>query len=276
MTGLVKKFLIGASVVVGASTMGAVPTYAASLTNIQFNTSDFRTYNYDTITNGDEKTAIDALTDGDSNTNVELSVSTEDPTANIGFSGMLGGKEVKVETVTADDWNIFGDQWLADFITEYSELGFLAGVIGNGIKEMGATRFGDPNVGGFTFDEATEEYQLDLIGHHNVLDAHYLQGNIYAGMVRNFLGDRPLQVSEIAKVTIDGVVNYAYSFSATETGFLAADASENDTSSHTGLYSWTFQGTSTVQSVPEPSTMLGLMAVGGLATLSQRKSRKKA
>jgi hypothetical protein len=186
---------------------------------------------------------------------------------------MLGGKEVKVETVTAADWAIFGDQWLTDFTAAYSELGGLATTIGNGIMSMGATRFGDPNVGGFTFDESTGEYQLDLIGHYNVLNAPYLQVPEYASMVSMLnlmLGGNPLQVSEIAKVTIDGVENYAYSFSATDTGFVAPDGS-----SHSGLYSWTFQG-EPVQSVPEPSTMLGLMAVGGLATLSRRKSRNKA
>ncbi|MGB3535118.1 MAG: NF038130 family PEP-CTERM protein [Microcoleaceae cyanobacterium] len=275
MKRLVKNFLIGTSIVVGASTMGAVPTYAASLSGIQFDQADHKTYNYNTITDGDENAAINALTDSDPFTNVELGYSSEFQTENKGFSGMLGGKSVSVETVTADDWNVFGNQWVTDFTTAYSQFTPFTDTIVQNIKQMGAMRFGDPNVGGFTFDENSGEYKLDLIGHHNVLNAPYLQGTQEAMMASLLLGGNPLQMSEVAKVTIDGVVNYAYSFSATETGMLAADAAANDTSSHTGLYSWTLAG-EPIQSVPEPSSMLGLMAVSGLVTLSRRKSRNKA
>jgi hypothetical protein len=121
MTGLVKKLLIGASVVVGASTMGAVPTYAASLTNIQFNTDDIEVFYAD-----DAETA---LTDDNPLTNVELGASSEDPLANVGFSGMLGNTAVSVETVTAADWAIFGQQWVQDFSAAYSNL-FNANIFG--------------------------------------------------------------------------------------------------------------------------------------------------
>ncbi len=274
MTRLVKKLLIGASVVVGASTMGAIPSYAGTLTGIQFDTDDIEVFYAD-----DAETA---LTDNDPLTNVELGASNENQTENIGFSGMLGGKVVSVETVTAADWAIFGTQWINDFTTAYSGLSGLENVIAGYIDSAMSnpnveTRFGDPNVGGFTFDENSGEYQLDLIGHYNLLNAPYLQSEEYSTMVNglNFLlGGNPLQVSEMAKVTIDGVVNYAYSFSATDTGYDHADGS-----SHSGLYSWTLAGepiqSAAIQSVPEPSTMLGLMAVGGLVTLSQRKSRNK-
>ena len=149
------------------------------------------------------------------------------------------------------------------------------------VVQDGLTRSGDPNIGSFVQDDATGEYQLGLIGHFDLLQSNSLTqalnnltgSSVLTGMVMNELsgamGGNPLQVSEVAKVTIDGVVNYAYSFSATDTGYV-----DSDGSSHSGLYSWTLAG-EPIQSVPEPSTMLGLMAVGGLVTLSKRKSRNK-
>jgi hypothetical protein len=287
MTGLLKKLLIGASVVVGAGTMGAVPTNAASLTGIQFNTNDIEVFGRNGSEGSGINDAINALTDSDVVTNVELGASNENPNANIGFSGMLGNTAVSVETVTAADWAIFGQQWVQDFSAAYSDL-FNANVfgvnVGNAIAgavQGGLTRSGDPNIGSFVQDDVTGEYQLGLIGHYDLLQSDSLTQELnnltgsssLTGLVKNqvsgYLDGNPLQVSEVAKVTIDGVVNYAYSFSATDTGYV-----DSDGSSHSGLYSWTLAG-EPIQSVPEPSTMLGLMAVGGLVTLSQRKSRNK-
>jgi hypothetical protein len=282
MTGLVKKLLIGASVVVGFNTVATLPSFAASLDkeSIKF---------YGNIDVFGPGTAEDALTDDSFLTNVELSASTEDLSDSVsGFSGKLGNTEVSVESVTAADWDEFGDQWLDDFEAAYGDL-FNANIFGYDVGQMiasevqkGLTRSGDPNIGSFVQDDATGEYQLGLIGHYNLLQSDSLTqelnqltgSSVITGIVKDqvsgFLGGNPLQVSEVAKVTIGDQVNYAYSFSATDTGYR-----DTDGSSHSGLYSWTFQG-EPVQSVPEPSTMLGLMAVGGLATLSRRKSRNKA
>ncbi|MGB3404965.1 MAG: NF038130 family PEP-CTERM protein [Microcoleaceae cyanobacterium] len=309
MTKLVKKLLIGASMVVGVGTMGAVPTNAASLTGITFNTTDIEVFGRNGSVGSGVNEAMNALTDSDVVTNVELGASSEDPNANVGFSGFFGNTAVSVETVTAADWAIFGDQWVQDFSAAYSDL-FSAEIFGINVGQAisaavqgGLTRSGDPNIGSFVQDDATGEYQLGLIGHLDLLQsdsldqalraeaAEYASNNPFFSLlssdqqntmldngvnsaknqISSYLGGNPLQMSEVAKVTIDGVVNYAYSFSATDTGYV-----DTDGSSHSGLYSWTLAGEpQSIQAVPEPSSMLGLMAVGGLVTLSQRKSRKK-
>ncbi|MEL0590837.1 MAG: NF038130 family PEP-CTERM protein [Planktothrix rubescens PR222] len=78
-----------------------------------------------------------------------------------------------------------------------------------------------------------------------------------------------LQISEIAKVELDGVSEYVYSFNAENSGFVAKD----DGKSYSGVYSWSKAGT---VAVPEPSTILGLIAVGGLFGAAKRNANKKA
>ncbi len=80
----------------------------------------------------------------------------------------------------------------------------------------------------------------------------------------------PLQISEIAKVTFNGKVDYAFGFKATDSGAIAGD--RKDTTSHTGIYSWS----KTYKTVPEPSALFGLVAVGGLVVASRRKRVKNA
>ncbi|MGI8505154.1 MAG: NF038130 family PEP-CTERM protein [Hassallia sp.] len=80
----------------------------------------------------------------------------------------------------------------------------------------------------------------------------------------------PFQISEIAKVTFNGKVDYAFGFSAIDSGAIAGD--RKDTTSHTGIYSWS----KTYKTVPEPSALFGLVAVGGLVVASRRKRVKNA
>ncbi|MFY7803508.1 MAG: NF038130 family PEP-CTERM protein [Limnoraphis robusta] len=291
MSGLINKFVVGASVVVGMGAISVTPAFAGNLTNVQFDGTDYRTYNYNTITNGVEADAISALTDGDSLTNVELAESDEMGMSRVGFSGLLNGVGVKVESVTAADWNIFGGEWLNDFKAAYSQLDTnIMGVnVFNAVAgaiQGGLARSGDVNIGSFVQDDITGEYQLNMVGHYNVLNAPYVMSELtsyfgnqsFANMAMNtvqgLMGGNPLQISEVAKVTIGGEVHYAYSFGATATGILAADAAPGDTSSHTGLYTWSTAGQPPVAAVPEPSTMLGLMAVGGLFAAAKRNSKK--
>ncbi len=282
----VQKFLISASAIISTSLLAVAPAFAASLTNIQFNTNDFRTYFTDSWSDGNGTDAVSALTDGSAITNVELGFSTENQVANVGFTATLGVHSVAVETVTAADWqNGLATQWIADFQAAYPAL-FAAtlpgvGSLGQAIAAevmAGPSRAGDPNIGSFNQNDETGLITLQMIGHYDVLNAPWLQTGPYATMVpmiRNLLLGEPLQISEVAKVTIDGQVHYAYSFQAAQTGWLAPDAAANDTSSGTGIYSWYIQGslepTPKTESVPEPSLMLGLVAVGGLVAATRRK-----
>jgi hypothetical protein len=88
-----------------------------------------------------------------------------------------------------------------------------------------------------------------------------------------FITNTPFQVSEIAKITFNDQADYAFSFSATDSGAIAGDRNKTtDTTSHTGIYSWN----KTYKTVPEPSAIFGLVAVGGLVVASRRKRMKNA
>jgi PEP-CTERM motif len=98
--------------------------------------------------------------------------------------------------------------------------------------------------------------------------------NIFASLaLESFKQNKLFQFSEIAKVTYNDTVDYAFAFAATDSGAIAGNRDALDTTSHTGIYSWTKKYETA--SVPEPSTLLGLMAVGGLIA-AQRKVLKKA
>lgn len=171
------------------------------------------------------------------------------------------------------------------------------------LSTNGFNTAGDPNIGDVTYNQQTGDLKLDLVGHldltSNYVDtreklpngtknknylglspnyASYSTGNtildlvVYSLAKTAFLQKKPLQFSEIAKVTFNDKVSYAYSFAAVDSGAIAGDRNKaTDTTSHTGIYSWT--ANYHTASVPEPSALLGLMTVGGLV-VARRKVRK--
>jgi hypothetical protein len=80
------------------------------------------------------------------------------------------------------------------------------------------------------------------------------------------------QLSEIAKITFNDQLDYAFGFSATDSGAIAGDRNKTtDFTSHTGIYTWTKKVASPPTSVPEPGTVFGSLAVAGLAYRMRRK-----
>ncbi|CAD5938375.1 hypothetical protein PCC9214_01755 [Planktothrix tepida] len=75
-----------------------------------------------------------------------------------------------------------------------------------------------------------------------------------------------LQISEITKVELNGKAQYVYGFNAEASNFTAKD----DGQSYSGVFSWNQAGVPVA--VPEPSTILGLIAVGGLFGAAKRKN----
>lgn len=118
----------------------------------------------------------------------------------------------------------------------------------------GFQRFSDPNISYVNQDGGT--IKIGLAGHY---DAAALLG------IPSIPGV-PLQASELVKVVYGGKTEYKYSFKATQSGLTAS----NDGISHSGNYEVT------VEAVPEPTTMLGLILGGGGLLAAKRKSLKKA
>ncbi|MDB9313582.1 NF038130 family PEP-CTERM protein [Spirulina sp. CS-785/01] len=276
MKGTLKKLLVGTSVAVGMSAISA-PAMAASLTNVDMFGDDYKVYG------GSDP--VGALTDSDRYSHVELNYLNESLADNsTGFTANLGVDEIKVEGITQADWDgDLSDQWIADFEEAYPAIanatygGVNIGSMISGKLEEAIGRSGDPNVSYMAKNDATGEIEMDLIGHYNIWDApwmnSYKTNPLFGSVIAQLEAETPLlQISEIAKVTVNGDVQYAYGFSAEETGQVAADAGEGDSSSHTGRYNIALDGTPESESVPEPSVLLGLAAFGGLFAASKRKN----
>ncbi len=172
-----QKLVIGASMAVGVSALATAPAHA---TSFEFNnTGEVNTYtggSNGTFINGNAqggtKAAIKALTDNDSSSNVELWYSSETPGSNVGFTATKGNYSATVSSVTANDWNSFGSQWLGDLLSSYTPFqsvwnGFSAdskSLITNYFPSLG---MGDPNIGGFQFGQ-NGGVELKLVGHLDV------------------------------------------------------------------------------------------------------------
>ncbi|HEY9851850.1 MAG TPA: NF038130 family PEP-CTERM protein [Leptolyngbyaceae cyanobacterium] len=253
---------------------------------------------------GNYEKAKAALTDEYSATNVEIWTNGEEVTANKGFSANFGKNTIKVESVTKADWasSDLAEKWLNGFLGAYSSILQPLGLtptaqqktdIVNKIKEKGMYSSGDPNIGDLTLDDQTGKLKVDLVGHLDRAslyatkkngvyvpknDPRYDTGNkllndaLFAVAAASMKQSKYFQVSEVAKVTFNGVVDYAFSFFATDAMAIAGDRGKGDTTSHTGIYTWE---KTVAMEVPEPSAMLALLGLGGLAA-TKRKQWKKA
>jgi hypothetical protein len=301
MASLVQKILIGASVVAGMTTVSGAPALA------QWTVEGTDVIKYEAVdTNGDgtvdttqansaaDVNAILQKMDGTPGGNIELFAGSEtvqydsdwDDYYNFDFWGATGGasitgevngKSLTLSSLNADDWfttdggefddyyggNTLATRWFDDLINAvnavgYQQIGdFERGFLYDGFYgAYGFERASDPNIS--YIDSGSNGIEIGLAGHFDLSNVY---GPMFAGV----------QASEVVKVEYDGVVNYLYSFEAVASGLRAAD----DGTSHNGLYKVTVPGTE-IASVPEPSTMLGLMAVGGLFAASKRKSAKNS
>ncbi|NEO27910.1 MAG: hypothetical protein F6K03_13745 [Kamptonema sp. SIO4C4] len=177
MKGTFRNLLVGTSVAVGMSAISA-PAMAASLTNVEMFGSDYEVYG--------APSAVDALTDNDRYSNVELNYLNENLSDNdTGFTGNLGSDSIKVEGITQADWDGgLGAQWMADFQAAYPEIAntsYMGMSVGSMMTaELGEVigRSGDPNVAYMSKDDASGVIEMDLIGHYNIWDAPWLDGNI--------------------------------------------------------------------------------------------------
>lgn len=347
----VQKLYIGASVLATLETIAITSASAAVLTptQVQFNTTNINSWLYTNsatptyeVVNGfprkvlndfsnlsNTSKAIQALTDNDAATNVELWTQGETITNNVGFSAKLGQNNFKVESVTLADWSANNNQlaksWVDGFLTAYSSH-MTASMRDQALSQYdamvstlaikGLYSAGDPNIGAVGFNSVTGELQVDLVGHmdrsslyvdtrttvvdtrksisskpnpnYNKLianpnylkpknDLRYATGNaLLDGAIANVAAElvktgKFFQMSEIAKITFNDQVDYAFAFSATDSGAIAGDRNKlTDSTSHTGIYTWkkTYQ---LPAEVPEPAGMLGLMLVGGLLTATRKR-----
>ncbi|MCT7969145.1 NF038130 family PEP-CTERM protein [Laspinema sp. D1] len=298
MTGFVNKLALATSVAVGMTAIGSTSALALSLANPQFGgtaASDFLSY----CSNGKSTFAGETCTDSLSTIlsgnsiapggNIELAKSSEqsefDFTKNTTLTGTIGGKDIVISSLTQADWNSVQSngktllsQWLDDAflannvtLTPTQRAGAQQAFIAN----KGMQRFSDPNISYVNKNATTGEISIGLAGHFNA-----------SNLLKAALGNHPglsslipatVQASELVKVIYNsGPAQFLYSFAATASGQANNLGGGNDGISHNGNYEVKLAGVPVppVTSVPEPSTMLALMAVGGLFATAKRKSAK--
>lgn len=348
----IQHLLIGTSIAIALETAGGASAIAGTLTptDIEFNTTNINTWLYTNPANparetvngverrvlddfrnsGSTAKAIQALTDKDSATNVEIWTNGEAITSNVGFSAKLGKDTIRVESVTLADWSSNNGQlaksWLNGFLSAYDSfiMPELRSMIPSRYDEMlsvlqtrGLYSSGDPNIGSLTYDTDSDQLKVDLVGHLDRASL-YVDTNPTVPDQRRLISGRPnpnfrkpmpnpnylkpkydpryatgskvlddaiamvaaetvrrgqlFQMSEIAKITFKDQVDYAFAFAATDSGAIAGDRNKTtDFTSHTGIYTWTKQFQKTA-SVPEPSMILGTLAIAGLGYRMRRKT----
>lgn len=173
MKKTLQTLVIGASMAVS---MGAIATNPAQAVTFSFNNlNETNTYtggSNGTFTKGNAAAAVKALTDKDYSSNVELWYSTENPTSNVGFTATQGTYSATVSSVTANDWNNFGSQWLGDLLNHYTPFQSVWNGFSANSKSLVTSSFpllgmGDPNIGGFKFGQ-NGGVELQLVGHLDV------------------------------------------------------------------------------------------------------------
>jgi hypothetical protein len=272
------NFALGASLLSGLFT---TPAIAASLANPTLGgAGDVILYNANsTNTFRDNNASLVQILQGDASNplgNVELFASSESgasfstPTT---LSGILNGTSLTLSSLTAADWDIFGRQWFSEFLNvsldvvgqqARAQLGDAAlyTIFSN---SRGREFFSDPNISYINQDDTTGMIKIGLAGHLNA----FSRISTAIPQLKNYLKPQ-VQASEIVKVTYgNGPAQYLWSFSATASGRVE----RGDGASHNGNYEVSFMGQlPPSESVPEPASVLGLVALGGLLLASKRKS----
>lgn len=131
----------------------------------------------------------------------------------------------------------------------------------------GFERFSDPNVQSVA-SNAQGGLDIVLAGHYDATPQlfSYLNSTELAVMAKLIGG--PVQASELVKVSYKGESYYQFGFSASKSGVV----DPLDKVSHTGNYTLTQTVPIETETVPEPSLLLGLVAVGGAIASTKRKS----
>ena len=268
MARLLNKFLASASVVAGLSGVFGAPAMAATMTNATVNGAHL-IYGINEDGNTDHETGISAFdalnTKG---ANVELSgtrdhnkavdmnnattLTTEfDDDSTLVFSSLTN--DIWGGSAPKEGYDNFAEQWfdeawnseesgLQDYAKNKYEFNINQDAAFLGF--MGQNwfhRFSDPNVESVT--KNGRYVSFDLSGHLNYEDEH-----------------GSLKMSEV--VMVNDRIFYAFG-DAIDSGVNNGD----EQSSHSGIHAFTYK-------IPEPSAVLGLMAIGGMVAATKRRAQK--
>lgn len=299
------KLLVGASMAIGMGALAANPAQAGTLTGVTIGgsaASDYLVYganatNTFLVPNNPANVAAALTGDATSPTgNVELRATSEqanfDFSKNTTLSGKIGGKDIILSSLTASDWTntykngkSFGKYWFDSALTANGFGSLIGTTIGTGFFNVfanngGFQRFSDPNISYVNQNDTTGLISIGLAGHLNATPLLLPYFTAYvnslssgslktqATQLKAALALTPTQASEIVKYTYNGVTDYKFSFTATDSKLVSNDG----TKSHNGNYEVTIDGVPPTK-VPEPSVILGLFGIAGIVA-AQRKLKK--
>ncbi len=295
MLKTIKQFAIGASMIAGVSAIASAPANAFSLSG-----SDYLLYGTCSPTStclspGADLNTILAGNAASPGGNVELFASSETAAGNVAFvngtrtslTGTVAGKNLTLSSLTFADWfgapnqvyygaSNFANTWFNAFLNAAGfggEAPFLKAQAFNTFLGIGGfQRSSDPNISYIT--TSGSDILIGLAGHFDLKAFYAASPNPVMKAFANLLPNG-FQASEVVKATIDGTDQFLYSFSATASGLTNSAGAGADGASHSGNYEVALRGvvTPTPESVPEPSSMLGLAAIGGLFA-AKRKLNK--
>ncbi len=296
------KLLVAASLLV-SSTVAIAPAQANSLKNATIGgtaATDYLLYDSTTTNTFLSPNAnLQTILSGNAASptgNVELAASSEkagfDFTKDTTLNGTIGGRAISISSLTASDWSssyngtTFGQHWFNSALTANGFSNMVGTSTGTTLFNVfknngGFQRFSDPNIS-YVSQDANNVINIGLAGHYNAsslftksIDQYVAttklnnnQKMMMAGL-KSELSSKVIQASEVVKTTYEGKTDYGFSFVATKSGLVE----RGDNLSHTGNYVISRQGIEPVtKKVPEPSIVLGLIALGGLA---KRKLRRR-
>lgn len=297
MFNAMKKIAMGASVVAGVSILGA-PAFAGTLTGVS-TTGDVRVFEQINATqlqlagSNSNATALAALL---SQGNVELDDNIDSGWANATPSTLTAnfsdGRSIKFGSISQNDWlGSLGTDWTTKAYTAYSSI-FDSFGLTSGSAVLGAInttfasrnifqRLSDPNIAYVQGDSG--EFTFGLAGHNTLASGLKMTAPVRSSYANNIVGERlyraalaqytafnSMVASEVVKYSLDGGVNWNFAYSFGENSYASGVVDKGDGFSHTRNFEFTV-GTRQVVDVPEPSTLLGLAAIGGLVAASKRR-----
>jgi hypothetical protein len=288
---------MGASVVAGVSILGA-PAFAGTLTGVS-TTGDVRVFEQINATqlqlagSNSNTTALAALL---SQGNVELDDNIDSGWANATPSTLTAnfndGRSIMFGSVGKGDWDGgLAAAWTNKAYTTYANI-FNQFNLTSGSAVLGAInttfasknifqRLSDPNIAYVTGDSG--EFTFGLAGHNTLASGLKMTAPVrssyssgftdtlaYNAALAQYNAFNSMVASEVVKYSLDGGVNWNFAYSFGENSYASGVVDKGDGFSHTRNFEFTV-GTREVADVPEPSTLLGLAAIGGLVVAAKRR-----
>lgn len=291
MSRLIEKLVISASVAAGMTALTGLPALAASLSgasvsgqHLTYGSNGTTTFlvnnnaaNWEAALLGDgnielagQGSSADASGFGDYNFLDLISGGSgyinQSATT---LSGNLGGTSITFSSLTYDDWyggpvdgySNFAEKWMTEAWNDTTT------GVQNAFLSQGAT-----DVNAALLGIAVTDYSFfRRISDPNVAYVNNDGGGLNVGLAGHLDHETGLKFSEVVKLTIgegdDAITKLLYDFGQAD----ASGVTEtSDGVSHTGIYRFTEK-----VDVPEPSTLLGLMAVGGALAIGKGKKSNK-